>query len=78
MKQITLLSEAFKNLKTVGTITFSSKFLVKNIIAPIDFNKARCIVELGAGDGCITKAILEKCTPMPSSFLLKSTTNFAI
>lgn len=63
MKQITLLSEAFKNLKTVGTITFSSKFLVKNIIAPIDFNKARCIVELGAGDGCITKAILEKMHP---------------
>jgi len=63
MKQITLLTEAFKNLKTVGTITFSSKFLVKNIIAPIDFNKARCIVELGAGDGCITKALLEKMRP---------------
>lgn len=63
MKQITLLSEAFKNLKTVGTITFSSKFLVNDIIAPVDFAKARCIVELGAGDGCITKALLAKMRP---------------
>lgn len=60
MKKLKLLIEAAKNFKTVGTISFSSKFLVQKIIKPIDFEQANCIVELGAGNGCITKALLSK------------------
>jgi len=63
MKKFDLLIENIKNIKTVGTLTFSSKFLVKKMIAPIDFERANCIVELGAGNGCITKGLLSKMKP---------------
>lgn len=60
MNQIQLIVEALKNIKTVGTVTFSSPSLVKKMIEPIDFNEAKCIVELGAGNACITKGLLKK------------------
>ncbi len=60
MNQIELLTEAAKNFRTVGTVTFSSRFLVNKMVSPIQKNNAQCIVELGAGNGCITKGILGK------------------
>ncbi len=48
-----------KNWKEVGSIAPSSHFLVKKMTAPIDFKKAKVIVELGPGLGCITHKILE-------------------
>ena len=59
MSKISFLKESLKNLKTVGTFTRSSKFLCKGMIRHVDFSDARIIVELGAGDGVITKHILE-------------------
>ncbi len=58
MKKIEFFRESIKNIKSVGTITRSSKFLCKGMIKPVDFEKADVIVELGAGDGVITKHIL--------------------
>lgn len=49
-----------KNIKTTGTITPSSKVLIKHLLRPIDFDKARCIVELGPGNGCVTQSILKR------------------
>lgn len=49
-----------KSLKTSGTITPSSKVLIKTLLAPIDFEVARCIIELGPGTGCVTRSILER------------------
>jgi len=60
MKKVDIFLESVKNIKTVGTIMFSSKFLVKKMIDPIDFAKANCIVELGAGNGCITQGLIER------------------
>ncbi len=52
-----------KSFKTSGTITPSSKVLIKALLAPIDFEEARCIVELGPGTGCVTHAILQRMHP---------------
>ena len=49
-----------KSFKTSGTITPSSKVLIKTLLAPIDFTSARCIIELGPGTGCVTRSILER------------------
>ncbi|MEX0964077.1 MAG: rRNA adenine N-6-methyltransferase family protein [Pseudohongiellaceae bacterium] len=49
-----------KSFKTSGTITPSSKVLIKTLLAPIDFETARCIVELGPGNGCVTHSILQR------------------
>ena len=63
MKSIEFLREGLRNLKTVGTVTRSSKHLCKGMIKHVDFQHARLIVELGAGDGVITKHILRNMHP---------------
>lgn len=52
-----------KSFKTSGTITPSSRVLIKALLAPIDFESARCIIELGPGTGCVTRSILERMHP---------------
>lgn len=58
MGTIEFFKEGFKNIKTVGTITRSSKFVCKEMVSHVDFSTAKVVVELGAGDGVITKHIL--------------------
>lgn len=60
MNKIKFLREGLKDLKTVGTLTRSSRFLCKKMVKQVDYSDARYIVELGAGDGVITKYILEE------------------
>lgn len=63
MGTIDFFRTSIKNIKTVGTITRSSKFLCKDMIKHVDFSTAKNIVELGAGDGVITKHILKAMRP---------------
>lgn len=44
----------------VGSITPSSKFLMRKMFAPINFSKADVILELGPGNGVFTKGLLSK------------------
>lgn len=52
-----------KNIRTTGTITPSGSVLIKRLLAPIDFQSARCIIELGPGNGCVTRALLSRMHP---------------
>jgi len=63
MKKIEFLKEGLKNLKTIGSVARSSKYLCKGMIKHVDFKNANVIVELGAGDGVITKHILKAMKP---------------
>ena len=63
MSQLEFLKEGLKNIKTIGTITRSSKSLCRNMVKHIDFTQTKVIVELGAGDGVITRHILEAMPP---------------
>ncbi|SRR6056297_218678 len=63
MKNIPFIRESIRNLKTVGTITKSSRALCKGAAKEVDYTKAKEIVELGAGDGVITKHILKAMAP---------------
>ncbi len=63
MKNFEFLREGLKNLKTVGTVTRSSKQLCEGMIKHINFAEAKVIVELGAGDGVITRYILRNMRP---------------
>ena len=63
MNAISFLRESLRNLKTVGTVTRSSPSLCRGAIEPVDFGAARHLVELGAGDGVITKHILREMHP---------------
>lgn len=63
MSTLSFLREGLRHLRTTGTITRSGRSLCKAAIDRIDFEKARVIVEFGAGDGVITKHILNKLHP---------------
>lgn len=54
------LKHALREIKTIWSVTESSKYLVKKMIVPIPFSHNNLIVELGAGNGCITQALLKK------------------
>lgn len=59
-KQTKFIKEFFREKKQVGAIAPSSKFLMRKMLKPIDFTAAKCIVELGPGNGVFTKGLLNK------------------
>ncbi len=63
MNTIAFLREGLRNLKTVGTVTRSSRQLCEKAVSFVDFQNAKVIVELGAGDGVITKHLLKYMRP---------------
>ena len=75
-KGIRFFREFLKERKTVGALSPSSKFLAKKMISPIDFKKARTIVELGPGTGIFTKEILKKLHPDGKLFVFETQKNF--
>ena len=58
-KHISFLKEAIKDWRSTGSIVRSSPELIKKMLQPILFDKVELIVELGAGQGCITKALAD-------------------
>lgn len=55
--------EAVKNYKTSGTIVPSSRFLANKMLKNVNFSSANLIIELGPGNGAVTKQILKKLKP---------------
>ncbi|GCF76119.1 SAM-dependent methyltransferase [Bacillus cereus] len=60
MQLITFLHEFIKHPKHTGAVAPSSKILAKKMVNIIDFNRAKCIVELGPGTGVFTKEIMKR------------------
>jgi phospholipid N-methyltransferase len=55
--------ESLKSLSVTASMFPSSRFLAKALLRPIDFDRARIIVELGMGTGAITTEILRRMAP---------------
>ena len=66
-----------KNIKTTGTIAPSSRILIERLLAPIEFRSAKCIVELGPGNGCVTRTLLDRMTPDCQLICLELNNEFA-
>ncbi len=60
---LSFFKESIRNLRTTGAVVRSSKYLVREMLKPIDFSQARVVVELGAGDGVMTFEILKNLHP---------------
>ena len=76
MKNIQFIKESLKNLKEVGTLLPSSKFVVSKMIEPINFKNDILILELGPGTGVITKEILKKMTSKSKLFCFETNKAF--
>lgn len=62
-KRLDFLRESFRNLKTTGSVARSSRFLCRRIARKIMPDQANIVVELGPGDGAITRYILDRLHP---------------
>lgn len=60
MKSKYFLKEFFKEKKTVGAVSPSSKYLCKLMLKNIDFSGRKVFAEYGPGTGVFTKEILKK------------------
>lgn len=58
MEKLEFLKQGLKHMKDIGALAPTSKYASKAMLKHIDFQKAKIIVEYGAGDGVITKHIL--------------------
>ena len=54
------IREFFRDSKQVGSVAPSSRMLQRKMVSKVDFQSAKCIVELGAGEGCITREIIRR------------------
>jgi phospholipid N-methyltransferase len=63
MSKKNFFSQFLREGKSIGAVTPSSRFLVKKMVAPIQFENCKCIVEFGSGTGTITQEILKKMRP---------------
>ena len=55
--------EALKNFRPTGAIARASPLLIKRLIGSIPGDRPLTVVELGPGEGCITRALLDALHP---------------
>ena len=76
MNIINFIKKYVSKPRTVGAIAPSSRFLARKMVAGIDFNRARFIVEYGPGTGVFTQLMLEKRTPGTVLMLIERDAEF--
>jgi phosphatidylethanolamine/phosphatidyl-N-methylethanolamine N-methyltransferase len=62
-RRLHFLRESIRNLRSTGSVAPSSRFLCRAIVSHIQADSARTVVELGPGDGAITRFILDRIHP---------------
>ncbi len=63
MNYYQFLKNSIRHIRTTGTITRSSRTTCKMMIRNVDFGRGRYFVELGGGDGVMTRYILRAMHP---------------
>src|ERR1700686_2429452 len=66
----------FRHPRMLGAIVPSSRFLIKQLLEPIDWAQARVIVEYGPGVGGITAEILRRMPPDASLIAIETNPEF--
>src|SRR3984885_1986989 len=66
----------FRHPRMLGSIVPSSRFLIKQLLEPIDWTQARVIVEYGPGVGSITAEILRRQRPDASLIAIEINPEF--
>ena len=61
--RIEFFRESLRNLRSMGSVAPSSRFLCRAIVSKIDPLKAKVVVELGPGDGVVTRYSLRRIGP---------------
>ncbi len=65
-----------KNVRTVGAIAPSSRFLARKMVRSIDFAKTNVIVEYGPGTGVFTAELIARKRPATKLVIIEQNTAF--
>lgn len=68
----------FRHPRMLGSFIPSSRFLIRTILAQIDFQRARLIVEYGPGVGTFTRPMLAKMRPDAKLIALETNPDFVL
>lgn len=67
----TLLRRFLAAPRTIGSVAPSSQALTESMLQNVDWGKVKTIVELGAGTGVFTRAIIAKAAPEAHIFIFE-------
>jgi len=70
------LSEYIKDIRSVGAIAPSSRFLARKMVESVDFGKARVIIEYGPGMGAFTAEIVKRMVPGTKLLVVETNPTF--
>jgi phospholipid N-methyltransferase len=70
------LTESFRSFSTTASLLPSSKHLASAMLRPIDFDRARVLVELGVGTGAVTLELLQRMRPDARLYALDINSRF--
>jgi phosphatidylethanolamine/phosphatidyl-N-methylethanolamine N-methyltransferase len=70
------LQESLKSLRSTAAVFPSSKYLTRALLSPVDFSRARVVVELGPGTGAVTTEILKRMRPDGTLYAIDNNMNF--
>lgn len=76
MTRRAFLAEYIKNIREVGAVAPSSRYLARKMCEPIDFKTAKVIVEYGPGTGVFTHELVKRITPDTKLLLIESNVVF--
>ena len=66
----------FRHPRMLGSIVPSSRFLVRQLLKPIDWSQAQVIVEYGPGVGVITSEVLRRMRPDAMLIAIETNSDF--
>jgi Phospholipid N-methyltransferase len=76
-EEVLLFARNFvRHPRMLGSIIPSSRFLVKGLLEPVDWNRARVVVEYGPGIGNITAEILRRMRPDATLVAIETNEDF--
>ncbi len=73
---LTFLAQYIKNVRSVGAIAPSSRFLARKMVESIDFDSVKVIVEYGPGTGVFTAEIIKRMRPGTKLLALETNPEF--
>ncbi|MBI3889523.1 methyltransferase domain-containing protein [Candidatus Saccharibacteria bacterium] len=69
-------TQYIRNIRTIGAVAPSSRFLAQKMVQPIDFSAAKLIVQFGPGTGSFTDVLLHERHKNTSLVLIEFNTTF--
>jgi phospholipid N-methyltransferase len=66
----------FRHPRMLGSIVPSSRFLIRQLLKPVDWDRAKVIVEYGPGVGVITSEVLRRMQPDATLIAIETNPEF--